>query len=73
MYRAHFIEFKEEYRKPAYKILAKHLENGDIDDFRIYEDTVHGMKRIGFKLHLYVSDDLEIIKNEFREEGIELF
>lgn len=73
MYRAHFIEFKYEDRDKVYAIFGKYLSLEYFDDFRIYEDTVQGVRRLGLKLYPYVSDDIETIKNEFRNAGIELF
>lgn len=73
MYRAHFMEFKYEDRDKVFTIFGKYLNLGYFDDFRIYEDTVHNTKRLTLKLYPYVSSDLEIMKNEFREKGIEVF
>lgn len=73
MYRAHYLEFKYEDRDRAYTIFGKYLNLGFFDDFRIYEDTVQGVKRLRLKLHPYVSDDLEMMKNDFRKAGIEMF
>ena len=73
MYRPHFIEFKAEDRDKAYPIINKHYDLHNIDDYRIYEDTVGGVKRLTVKLYLYISDDLELIKDDFRKAGVELF
>ena len=67
------MEFNYEDRDKVYTIFGKYLNLGWFDDFRIYEDTAHGVKRLRLKLHPYVSSDLEIMKNEFREQGIEVF
>ena len=73
MYRAHFMEFKYEDRDKVFAIFGKYLNLGWFDDFRIYEDTVQGVKRLRLKLHPYVSDDLKIMEDDFRKAGIELF
>ena len=72
MYRAHDIKINKEDRHAAYDIIARHFRLGDIDDLRIYEDTERSVKTLTFHIHLYVSDDLEIIKDEFREAGIRI-
>lgn len=73
MYRAHYMEFKYEDRDRVMSIFNKYRDLEWFDDYRIYEDTAHGANRLTLKLHPYVSSDLEIMKNEFLEAGIEVF
>lgn len=72
MYRAHSIEFLKEDREKAYNILANHFRLGNINDLRVYEDVVRGQKTLTFQLHLYVSEDFERIKNDFKLAGIQI-
>lgn len=72
MYRAHDIEINKEDRHAAYGIIAEHLRLGNIDDLRIYEDTVRGVKTLTFHIHPYVYEDFEKIRDEFINAGIRI-
>lgn len=73
MYRPHYITIKKEDFDKADAIVRKHCDLGDIDDYSVYEEVRWNSIVVVFKIRMYVSDDLEVIENEFRESGIELF
>lgn len=63
-------------RKDAGKaviILNKHWNNHDIGQISFSEQNSNGNYRTTYWFDLVVSEDYEIIKNEFRKVGIELF
>lgn len=69
----YIIEFRAEDREKADKILYKHWEHGDIDTVQVTTQKRGDTFTNIFWIKLCVSEDLETIKNEFRENGIELF
>lgn len=73
MYRVHTIECKLVDRKKADEIIDRYVENHTICNLNVNVQWNHSCRTITYWLGLVVSDDLEIIKNEFREAGIELF
>ena len=67
------IKIKRCDREKADAILLKHWEDGDIDANSVGE--INGSDYLNtttYWLHLYCSEDLDIIINEFRENGIEV-
>ena len=71
MYRPHYIKIGKKGLDKALAIVDRHDKLGDIDDYGVTDQLGDGT--VLLRLNLIVSDDLEVIKDEFRKNGIELF
>lgn len=72
-YRLQSITIRKEDYKKADAIVQEHWKRGDIDAENVTEEIRYGgVRTVTFWLNMYVSDDLETIKREFVQSGIEL-
>ena len=71
LYRVHSVKIQAEDRAKADTILAKHIH--DIDDIRISaQKNSDGNSEATYWIKPYIYEDLETIKNEFKEAGIRI-
>lgn len=73
MYRTHTIKCKYIDHDKSDEIIEQHLSNHNIDDYRASVDISGGVMMVTYWIKLYVSDDLELIKDDFRKAGVEMF
>lgn len=72
-FRVYCIELAEENQERASAILNKHCVNGDIDVRHLEFSRRGGMDTVQYWLTCTCSEDLEVIANELKENGIEVF
>ena len=63
----------DDVNKPA-AILNKHMRHGNIDYYEIsymFKES-NGLNAIGYRIAPIIYEDLEIIKNDLKEAGIQI-
>lgn len=72
-FRVYCMELAEENRERASAILYKYCVNGDIDVRQLEFSRRGKMYTVQYWLTCTCSEDLEVIANELKENGIEVF
>ena len=73
MYRGYMITIGQKDLPKAMEIILKHDSEGDLDMIsRHISGGKPGELEITFKLHPYIYEDFETIKNEFEQAGIQI-
>lgn len=70
-YQVHTVTILKEDREKADAILEKHWMMGDIDAITTNEEKgTDGCIKIIYWISPYICEDLGVIENEFKQEGI---
>ena len=73
-YRVYNITIHADDRDKADVILEKHYHAGDIDEMRaedgVIKDNGELVRTVSYWISPYICDDLGVIVNEFKQEGI---
>ena len=73
MYRVYCIELAEVNRDTADEIMHKYYVNGDIDVKHLGFSRRSGLDTVQYWFTCTCSEDVEVIANELKANGIELF
>ena len=73
-YRVHSVTIQKEDQEKADAILDKHWLMGEIDTITTGEkQNSEGIDLVEYWISPYICEDLGVIENEFKQEGIRIF
>lgn len=72
-YQPHYVKIRKEDRNKADAILEKHWLKGDLDDISASEEPrSDGGESVIYRICPYICEDLGVIVDEFKQEGIQV-
>ena len=73
-YRFYDITVERKDEDKANSIISHHMDIGNLHDCYVCRESgSNGRRLVRYRVSPYISEDLEIIKNDFKKNGIELF
>lgn len=73
LFQVYTIKIRKEDREKADAILLKYWNNGDIDTVTNEEQIGERLTLVTYWIRPFVYEDLEAIRNEFKQAGIQMF